>query len=139
MPTKTTTKKKAASKSIPKKTTHSKKNLVNKKNATSISRKQSGRPTEIEAHKKKSSKGVVVAEKANEKTKKLLHKLVEEPTESNLPPVEEKSPSVNNPNIVAPGQDKSIQRAEVRNYVKKQIRISGKKSRMKPAGKKPLW
>ncbi len=160
MPTKTATKKKtttnppvkkkAATKTIEKKPATKKKALVKdtgtqkkskpaKKKAISNTLKPTGLATETITHKKSTLKEVAVIEKANAKTKKLLNKLVEEPTESSLPPVEEKSPVINNPAIVAPGSEKSIQRAAVRNYVKKQIRLSSKKGGTKPAGKKPLW
>ncbi len=150
MPTKTVTKKKATKKTpakkkvAPKKTATKK--LVTKKKV--VAKKSRPADSKVITKKKAASKTrktaphtneTVTKKKANEKTKKLLNKLVELPTEDNLPPVEEKSPVVNNPNIVAPGREKSIQRAAVRNYVKKQIRLSSKKGGTKPAGKKPLW
>lgn len=145
MPTKTKIEKRVSNhvktrkKAVTKKLDTQIKSQSAEKKLVSNSFKPTGRTRNTTTHKKTTPKEVAVTEKANAKTKKLLNKLVEEPTESNLPLVEEKSPVINNPNIVAPGREKSIQRAAVRNYVKKQIRLSGKKCETKPAGKKPLW
>lgn len=139
-PVKKTATKKAATKKkvVSKKVTPIKKKSATKKKATSNKRKNVVRATKTVTDKKVTPNAV--SKKASEKTKKLLNKLVELPTETNLPPVEEKSPTVNTPAIVAPDRDnKLLQRAAVRNYVKHQIRLSNKKGGLKPSGKKPLW
>lgn len=132
---KTATKKKAAVK---------KSNLIKKstiaKKKTSI---QSSKPTGkiIKAHTKKNTitKKIAVAP-TKEKVKKVYRKEIIPSIENNLPPVEEKSPVVNTHTIVAPGMDnKSLQRAAVRNYDNHHIRLSNRKGGIKPSGKKPLW
>jgi hypothetical protein len=69
-----------------------------------------------------------------------LNKPVES-TESNLPPVEEKSHEIEPAIAQAPGMDKkSQQKARVRNYDNHNLRLSNhSKGGIKPSGKKPLW
>jgi hypothetical protein len=64
-----------------------------------------------------------------------------ERVETNLPPVEEKSPEINNDTItpVQTTVTKSAQKSAVRQYDNHNIRLSGKKGGLKPSGKKPLW
>ena len=131
VPKKAAPKKKAAKKTIPKKKAAAKKR-------TGIQpRRAIKRKTVALATVKKQSRKA----KAKPITKKITATPVTGIDESQLPPVEEKSPEIINPATMAvPGMDnKSMQRAAALNYDNHSIRLSNKKGGIKPAGKKPLW
>jgi hypothetical protein len=77
----------------------------------------------------------------NTTPKKRPSTLPKERVETNLPPVEEKSPEINTATItpVQTTVTKSAQKSAVRQYDNHNIRLSGKKGGLKPTGKKPLW
>ncbi|MEO6219000.1 MAG: hypothetical protein ABIO81_01135 [Ginsengibacter sp.] len=79
--------------------------------------------------------------KGIERIKRTTHIPIEEKIETNEPPVEEKSPEINTPDIIASGMEKkSVQRTSIRSYNNNHIPLSShKKGGIKPFGKKPLW
>ncbi len=127
-------------KAVAKKKTSVKKKAASKKKAVSRSRKPASRVTKTATRKKTVPQKLAVTAKAKQRTKRILKKEIELPADNNLAPVEEKSPEINTNKIIAPGMDnKSLQRAAVRNYDNHNVRLSTRKGGIKPAGKKPLW
>jgi hypothetical protein len=122
---KTATKKKTAAKKV-----IAKKVIIKKKAAST---RNAVKPLIKKAAPQKAStrKPAVAAQKIQEPI----------PVETNLPPVEEKSPEVIPvTNSSAPGMiTKSMQREAVRHYDNHHIHLSNKKGGIKPSGKKPLW
>ncbi len=118
-----------------------KKKVVAKKKAAP-SRKPAARVAKKAAPKKVAKKKTPIAAKAKERIKKVTVPIEPETLESNLPPVEEKSPEVNTniTNGISGMKRKDLQRAAVRNYDNHHIQLSSvPKGGIKPSGKKPLW
>lgn len=139
---KATTKKKAAKKAVPKKkaTTAKGKSIKNKLPVKSKSPGKAAVRKKTITKKKAVPGKTAVTAKAKKRTKQLHPEKVLAPLDNNLPPVEEKSPAVNTAKIIAPGMDnRSLQRAALRNYDNHHIRLSNRKGGIRPAGKKPLW
>ncbi len=151
---KATIQKKATKKAVTKKKTATKKKaLARKKTAVkkSTSHKRNTVPAKKVASKKAApSKRPVSKSSASTTTKKATSRPkaitpIEEP-QNNLPPVEEKSPELNSPEVnpvVAhvQGMDPKTNRKEaIRHYNNHNIKLSSvKKGGPKPTGKKPLW
>jgi hypothetical protein len=142
VPVKKTATKKAAPK---KKKAAAKKSIAKKKTAST--RKPAARVGKKAAPKKAAPKKVAkkkapVASKAKEQIKKIATAIEPETVESNLPPVEEKSPEINTNinNGISGMKKKDLQRAAARNYDNHHIQLSSvPKGGIKPSGKKPLW
>ena len=139
-------KKRATKKAAPKKKKAAPKKSIAKKKAAS-SRKPAARATKKAESKKAAPKKAVkrkapVASKAKDRIKKVTTAIEPATVESNLPPVEEKSPEVNTSiaNGIPGMKKKDLQRAAVRNYDNHHIQLSSvPKGGIKPSGKKPLW
>jgi hypothetical protein len=131
--TKAPAKKKSAKKVVAKKKAAPKKAASTRKPAAGVTKKITP--------KKTIRRKAALAAITKQKTKKKENKVVVETIEASLPPVEEKSPEINsNTSADVPGLDeKSMQRAAVRNYDNHHIRLSNRKGGIKPSGKKPLW
>ncbi|MDZ4794216.1 MAG: hypothetical protein SGI83_08055 [Bacteroidota bacterium] len=135
--------KKAAPKKVAaKKKAVAKKTIPVKKKASANTRKPAARAKKTLIRPKKivskASKAASFETKGKKATKA---KAVENIVETNLPPVEEKSPEVQAFQTMAPVVDiKSMQKVAVRNYDNHHLRLSNlRKGGIKPSGKKPLW
>lgn len=132
--TKTPAKKKTAVKKKPaaKKKASAKKTVITKK---AVVKKK---PVKKRATPKKSPARKSVTKRI---TKKEQQPMPVAPEETNLPPVEEKSPELSTTVIPAPEMDKkSSEKAALRHYDNHHIKLSKvPKGGIKPAGKKPLW
>jgi hypothetical protein len=133
--------KKAAKKATPKKAIPPKKRTVAKKKAVTKNLKPAAHSSKASITVKTRQSKTAVITTATEKTKPVSKKETVQPIDTNLPPVEEKSPAINPGVTTVPGMDKkSMQRAAVRNYDNHHLRLSNhSKGGIKPSGKKPLW
>jgi hypothetical protein len=134
-----------AKKAVVKKKIAAKKSTPSGKKATikkSTGVKKKKKPlTRVSSQKKTTPKKAIPKKTVKPKIKRTRNKPVVEAVESNLPPVEEKSSTINNVmNQVPRTEMKKLRQKEVQNYNKHQIRLSSvKKGGPKPSGKKPLW
>jgi len=139
---KAATKKKAITKkkSIAKKKAAPKKATVTKKKAKVIQLKPKSKTIKKAAAPKPVRQKTVVPKMADQQVEKVPDQTPVETIETNLPPVEEKSPEVEHIAIPLPGNDKkSMEQAAARHYDNHHIKLSNRKGGIKPSGKKPLW